>query len=297
MRAGCTTIEYDTTAHLTVDVARLVEARNEVAGMHLLVVIDYFGLAQRFSAAERSALREAFTIVVRDAAQGVPLASDETVTGAAGGFGLYSIRKATGWPEGCIVIATPEAPALQRPQAGWRDLLLARSFLAFEAVTREWYGAPLPAAVIRRRLALKRRARFGLWPHPATPWLLHRVDLEALARRRRRNAAILFAATGGWPLSRPLDERDCPYYVPVLTRDPDALAAALHRADVEVTRFWPVAERAAKAGWRNAAAIARSMLCVPTHHGVTVQAAHRIARVISEHHALARSQPPRPAPA
>jgi dTDP-4-amino-4,6-dideoxygalactose transaminase len=115
------------------------------------------------------------------------------------------------------------------------------------------------------------------WADKRSSWLsravLRGVSPARIVARRRRNYIELQRALDGAPGCRPLFPRlpdgACPWMFPVLVDRPEAVAAALLRAGVPITRFgatlWPGVDASVCA---NSADLGRRLIAFPCHQAL-----------------------------
>ena len=259
---------YDVRSDLQLDWTAVLDARRRVRGTHVLLFVDYFGIPQHVPTGVIAALEQAFSVVVRDAAQGLPHGGESVLVGRDRGYLVHSLRKPLPLPEGSLLRTRGDA-ADAASEVTASDWCRARAFVAIE-----WVGLGVPKLAAaawfeRARAALKRRDRHGARPFAASRMIAERVDTEHVRLARRANARRLMQALRPFALVDTIGADASPYYFPLLLKDVASAEDRFRQEGVEVTRFWSLRGIASPAGHSVASMISRHLLCLPTHQGLT----------------------------
>ena len=259
---------YDVRPDLQIDWSVVLDARRRVRGTHVLLLIDYFGIPQHVPTSVIAELERAFSVVVRDAAQGLPYEGETVLVGRDRGFLVHSFRKPLPLPEGSILRTQGDATHVP-PEITARDWCRARAFVAVE-----WVGLGVPKIAAaawfeQARAVLKRRDRHGAPPFATSRMLTERVDTDHVRLARRANAQRLMEALRPYTLVDTIGPNACPYYLPLLLQDVAPVEDRFRQEGVEVTRFWSLRGIEDSAAHPVASMMSRHLLCLPTHQGLT----------------------------
>jgi dTDP-4-amino-4,6-dideoxygalactose transaminase len=121
------------------------------------------------------------------------------------------------------------------------------------------------------------------------PHLIARLDLDLIARRRRRNFQRLAEALDGVApiVGAPLQPGVCPLFLPLRVRSRGHTKAevrhALERLSVEAVDFWSGGDPACDPDmFPEVAALRREILELPCHQGLDDEAIDRVARAVKQ---------------
>lgn len=207
---------------------------DEVSRGDLVVLIDFFGFpCDRSSIA---VLRERGAWILEDACQA--LLSDDT--GKDCDFTLVSPRKFLGVPDGAVLSCKSTEIELDK--------------VALQPPPQEWWFESFAAMLLRREFDLYGKNRAWLdhyhrfeTGHPigayamsqlAEALLLHTIDYQDIARRRRDNYQVLANRLGSYGLFPELPEGVVPLGFPARFPERDRLREALFKVEIYPPVHW-----------------------------------------------------------
>jgi hypothetical protein len=240
-----------------------------MGGIHALVVVDYFGIPVEAWGGVPSDVLAMFNVVIRDAAQSLPCAGVPLLSGAQGGYMLYSLRKP---------LPVPEVALLYAPRGAVRGRATGRPRTAF--VATEIVGLAVPPVrawgLYRRARQRQKSGRLGARPAALSRWLASRITHGAAHHARRRAGRRLLAGLAGRALVPAIPDAACPYYFPLRAAEPARVEQALLGLGIETTRFWRL--RADQREFAGARELADSMVCLPVHQDLTDEQVEHVLR-------------------
>ncbi len=226
----------------------------DVGPRDVVLFVDYFGRIPPSAVALRR--RHDAVPLIEDRAQALQ-AGDPV-----GDVLVYSPRKLTGTGEGGVLVQMTRAlsfePALGRPRA--RELPVTWSaFRAKESLQR----------ISTRRMS------------PLVERHLRRLDLDALARRRRDNHGVLSRHAPVTPLFRARGEGFAPLGLPIVVPDAVETQRALAVRGVFAARYWPHLP-AGDGDFPVTRAMAAQVLLLPCDQRYGAEEMLRVARAVAE---------------
>lgn len=259
---------YDVKPDLRIDFEDL--ARRVNTQSRALVIIHYFGLMQEVDKA-LELCRAHHLILIEDCAHALYSSLRGKLAGRSGAFGVYSLRKSIGLPDGGALICN--SFDFRDPHKGKGSLktlwlkAAVRSVFEYEAGDSGSLAGGLSRCVLSLREASRVETERALpldgsdqgvsW-RPSTDIREYRGRMSEFSRglmrteqyttivtKRRRNFRILDKAIRGLPgvaaKGWPLDEGACPLCYVIDTDNRDRLVGALRRRKVDPYVFgaWP----------------------------------------------------------
>jgi hypothetical protein len=260
---------YDVRPDLSVDWDDLRRARKQMGGAHALVVVDYFGIPVEAWGGAPPDVLAMFDIVIRDAAQSLPCAGVSLLSGARGGYVLYSLRKPLPVPEVALLYASPGAAPCR---------VIGEPRAAF--VATEIAGLVMPPVrawgLYRRARQRQKSGRLGARPAALSRWLVCRSPHREAHHRRRHAGRRLLAGLAGHALVPAIPDAACPYYFPIRAAEPARIEEALMSLGIETTRFWRL--RFDQRRFAGAREVADSIVCLPVHQDLTGEQVEHVLR-------------------
>lgn len=253
--------------------ARVLAART---GARALLLVHYFGLPCAPDEA-RAFCDQHHLLLIEDCAHSFLSTWCGRPLGALGNAAVFSLRKLIPVPDGGVLHLrdAPHAPCACPAPRRESPLVLAPALARYAA--QRIGCAPGSRTWCRRTDDASTPESSGRCPadQGISTWslrILWRMDLARVAQRRQENYRQLAGALSEHPpvrLLRPdLPEGACPQVLPAIVPHAPEVAAAMKRLGVHAYT-WPALPKAAERASPTAGWLARHMLALPVHQGMS----------------------------
>jgi len=306
MLAGYEVDFYNIKRDLRIDFEDLVRRVNKQS--RALFIIHYFGLMQEVDRAQEIC-RAHRLILIEDCAHALYSSLLGKLAGRNGAFGVYSLRKSIGLPDGGALLCNSDG--FRDPQTGEKSFEISlikasvRSVLEYEAAFPGSMLAGLSRCVLSLRTARRDETRTALrlgrdpgvrWQASGDSWeyrrrisglsrgLLRKESYSTIVSRRRLNYHILHEAVGGLPgvvaNGWSLDDGACPLCYVIDTDNRDRIARELRRRNVSPYVFGALPHPLLPMNeFPHAAYLRTRLLGLPLHQQLSEQ---DLGRVVTE---------------
>ena len=300
--AGARVVLYRVGRDLQPDLDSL--RRHCAHGADVLFTIHYAGWPQPVGAL-RKLCDDRGLLLVEDCALALFTETEGRPVGTFGDYAVFCLYKTLPVLDGGLLVQNrnvfPELDALRPEPIGrafeigraaelWIDRYRGRSprgGAALAAVKRS-VGAALTALRVERVPVGDvgfdpRRSLLGMsaWSR----WMIGRLDLGDIRRRRRKNFHLLAGLLDGAckAVIREAPPGVCPLFFPLLVQDKGAAARALWKRGIMATELWNEGDPASKEQeGRDAQYLRRHVLELPIHQDVTEAHLHYMGRHVRE---------------
>ena len=303
---GCEMHFYDVNADASVNADQISEILSQQAGIKLVLITHYLGIAQRDIAAVAQVCKKHKRILLEDCAHALYCTIDDQPLGSFGDYAIFSPRKTLPLTEGGLVVARQAMDA-----SGERQYRPPSWLPCFDRFSYSMLQG-LRSAPVAGLNALLNKIAMGLWAIPVIgvklikvsrllpdkAWLtpdiegstaaaiydrsssrlsqriLYTSNPQTIFEKRRRNYHHWVECVADCehvrPLTKILPPGCCPLYFVVEVSDPAACVEALANCHIEAFNWWQhLPESIHWQHYPHAKHLKQSLVALPVHQGVS----------------------------